>query len=55
LHGWTRIGVLEKISAWVKDPNAKNILWINGVLLKCCGHALFGVILCVQAWSCQAG
>ncbi|KAF8873229.1 hypothetical protein BD779DRAFT_1679305 [Infundibulicybe gibba] len=26
----TRIGVLEKISAWVKDPNAKNIFWING-------------------------
>ncbi|KAF8869156.1 hypothetical protein BD779DRAFT_1588647, partial [Infundibulicybe gibba] len=26
----TRVGVLGEISAWVKDPNAKNIFWING-------------------------
>ncbi|KAF8885130.1 hypothetical protein BD779DRAFT_1646789, partial [Infundibulicybe gibba] len=26
----TRIDVLDKISAWVKDPDAKNIFWING-------------------------
>ncbi|KAF8868556.1 hypothetical protein BD779DRAFT_1634924 [Infundibulicybe gibba] len=26
----TRVGLLDKISAWANDPDAKNIFWING-------------------------